>query len=219
MRPASSGSLYEDPRQGWLIRASLGSDRPYRPRVRSWLRTGLVRISTHSASLEPLDDPELAEERAILELDDQGRNEEAASAYRAFAATAFDDVRAQETDEGLMSAFDAMTAADDGTHDEDLGYMDPEMRIRFARDVRESLTTYDGISHDNIAVGRRWDFDATAIRQPSFLWYGEFDSALMGHAHWWQEQIPHAHLTLREGSGHGSSYLLHWADMFRSLTT
>ena len=92
------------------------------------------------------------------------------------------------------------------------------MRARFARDIRESLTTYDGIAHDNVAAGRRWDFDATAIRQPTFLWYGELDS-LINHAHWWQQQIPRARLTIRKGSGHGSSYLLHWADMFRSLTT
>jgi pimeloyl-ACP methyl ester carboxylesterase len=118
-----------------------------------------------------------------------------------------------------MLAFDAMTAAEDGTHDEDLAYMDAEMRIRFARDIRESLTNYDGIGHDNIAAGRKWDFDATAIRQPTFLWYGELDRSMMDHARWWQEQLPHAQLTLRPGNGHGGSYLLHWADMFRSLTT
>lgn len=191
--------------------AAIGSDRV--------ISLGIVAGSGPWRELEPMDDPELTKEREILELDDQGRTAEAVSAYRALAAIWFDDLRAQETDEELMLAFDAMTAADDGTHDEDLGYLDPQMRTRFARDIRESLTTYDGIGHDNISTGRSWDFDMTVIRQPTFLWYGELDSALIGHAHWWQEQIPHAHLTLREGSGHGSSYLLHWADMFRSLTT
>lgn len=169
--------------------------------------------------LEPMDDPELAKEREILELDDKGRTEEALTAYRGLAATWFDDLRRKESDEELMQAFDAMTSPDDGTPGEDLEDLGPEMRIRFARDIRESLTSYDGIGHDNIAAGRTWDIDLTTVRQPTFLWYGELDRLLsIDHAHWWQTQIPHAQLTIREGRGHGGAFLRHWADMFRELT-
>jgi len=128
-------------------------------------------------------------------------------------------VRSQETDEELMHAFEAMAAPDDGTPGENLEDLGPVMRIRFARDVRESLTTYDGVVHDNIATGRPWDIDLASVRQPTFLWYGEVDRLLsVDHAHWWQAQIPHARLTIRAGEGHGGTFLRHWADMFRQLT-
>lgn len=169
--------------------------------------------------LDPIDDPEVAKEREIFELDAAGRTEEAMAAYLALAATWLDDVRSKETDEELMQAFDAMTAPEDGTPGEDLGDLGSELRIRFARDVRESLTTYDGVVHDNFAAGRTWDIDLATVQQPTFLWYGEVDKLLsLDHARWWQSQIPHAQLTIREGEGHGGTFLRHWSDMLRQLT-
>ena len=148
----------------------------------------------------------------------RGQTQEALAAYHALAATWLDDVRSKETDE-LMQAFEAMAAPEDGTPGEDLKDLGPEMRIRFARDVRESLTTYDGVVHDNIAAGRTWDIDLATVQQRTFLWYGEVDKLpSLDHARWWQHQIPHARLTIRKGEGHGSTFLRDWADMLRQLT-
>ena len=164
------------------------------------------------------DDPDLAAELEILALDDQGRTDEALDAYREFMAGVFADILGKETNEELMVAFDAL-ATPDGTPAEDPGAFPPQWRDRFARDVREALTTYDGIAHDNIATGRDWDIDPTAIRQPTYLWYGADDHLLpIEHARWWQAQIPHAQLTIRPGTGHGGAYFVHSADMFRTLT-
>jgi pimeloyl-ACP methyl ester carboxylesterase len=169
--------------------------------------------------LEPADDPGLADERAIVATYDRGETEEALDAYRRLAATWFDDMLTHESDEELMAAFDVLAAGEDGEPDEDLSYMTPDMRRRFAQDVREALSTYDGMALDNLAVGRPWDVDVSSIRQPTFLWYGDRDGLVSsGHLQWWRQQIPHAVVTLREGKGHGSTFLEHWADMLRDLT-
>jgi pimeloyl-ACP methyl ester carboxylesterase len=115
------------------------------------------------------DDPDLAAELEILARDKQGRTAEALAAYREFMAGVFDEMLSLRSNGDLMDAFDAM-ATPDGTPVEDPSAFPPEWRDRFARDVREALTTYDGIAHDNIATGRDWDIDPTTIRQPTFLW-------------------------------------------------
>ena len=163
------------------------------------------------------DDPELAAEIDILALDDQGRTDEAVDAYRELMAGVFDDILAEESNEELMVAFDTLVAPD-GTPDVDLSAFPPQWRERFARDVREALTTYDGMAHDNIAAGRDWDIDLTAIRQPTYLWYGANDDLLpIKHARWWQAHVPHAQLTIRPGTSHGGAYFVHSEDMFRTL--
>jgi pimeloyl-ACP methyl ester carboxylesterase len=166
-----------------------------------------------------IDDPDLAPELDILALDDQGRTDEALAAYRELMAAVFADILGHETNEELMSAFDAL-ATPDGAPPEDPSTFPPEWRDRFARDIREALTTYDGIAHDNIATGRAWDIDPTTIRQPTHLWYGAEDHLLpIEHGRWWRTQIPHAELTIRPGTGHGGTYFVHSADMFRTLTS
>lgn len=164
------------------------------------------------------EDPDLAAELDILALDDQGRTAEAVEAYRELMAGVFDDMLAMESDEELMAAFDAMVSPD-GKRDVDWDAFPPGWRERFARDVREALTTYDGMAHDNLAAGRTWDIDLAAIRQPTHLWYGADDDLLsIKHGRWWKEQLPHAHLTIRPGTGHGGAYFIHSAEMLRTLT-
>jgi pimeloyl-ACP methyl ester carboxylesterase len=164
------------------------------------------------------DDPDLAAEIDILALDDQGRTAEAVDAYRDLMSGVFDDLLGKETDEELMVAFAALIGPD-GTSAVDLEACPPMWRGRFARDVREALTTYDGIAHDNIAVGRDWDIDLTAIRQPTHLWYGADDDLLpIEHARWWQSQVPHAQPTIRPGTSHGGAYFVHGEEMLRTLT-
>ena len=168
--------------------------------------------------LEPADDPSSAEERAILDLDQAGHTQQALQAYRVLGSTWFDDLKTQRTDTPLVDAFIALVQPSDGTAGEDFGYLDRSMRTRLAQDIRESLTSYDGLAHDNIAVGRVWDIDPATIKQPTFLWYGDADATVpLSHAQWWQDHIPHAQSTIRPGRGHGGSFLLHWAEMFRDL--
>ena len=170
------------------------------------------------SELEPADDPGLAPERAIVAAYERGEHEEAIDAYRRLAATWFDHMVSQESDEDLMGVFDALVAGPDGVPGEDLSYMTPKMRRRFAQDLREALLTYDGIALDNVTVGRAWDVDVTSIRQPTFLWFGDRDTLVSdAHSSWWHRQIPHARMTLREGEGHGSAYLQHWEEMLRDL--
>ena len=162
------------------------------------------------------------EERQIMELDDEGRHEEALAAYRTLAGTWFDGLRATKTDEELLQAMDAVagaTATDDGSPDPDAELMqNPEIRRLLARDIRESLTTVEGVCLDNISAGRVWDVDVETIRKPTFLWYGELDHALTRHGNWWKSRIAHAHLTIRPGCGHLGSILQNWPDMLRALT-
>jgi pimeloyl-ACP methyl ester carboxylesterase len=168
--------------------------------------------------LEPADDPGLAPEREIIAAYDRGDSEQAVEAYRRLAATWFDDMLGRQSDEELMTVFDALVAGEGAGADEDLSYMTPRMRQRFAQDLREALVTYDGIALDNLTVGRRWDVDVGTVRQPTYLWSGDRDTLVSDvHRRWWQQRIPHARLTVREGAGHGSAYLAHWQDMLRDL--
>lgn len=168
--------------------------------------------------LEPADHPGLAAERAIIAAYDAGREEDALDDYRRLAAGWFDDMLRRESDEELMDVFDALTAGEDGQGGEDLAYMTPAMRRRFAQDLREALTTYDGIALDNLTVGRPWDVDVRSVRQPTSLWYGDRDRLVPDvHLGWWRQQLPHARVTVREGSGHGGAYLPHWDEMLRDL--
>jgi pimeloyl-ACP methyl ester carboxylesterase len=164
------------------------------------------------------DDPELAEDRRIISrFVADGDLDAAMAAYHGMGHTAFDDLLTHQDDEALMQAFDTLGQAEDEPP-EDVSWMTPEMRRRFARDIRESLTTYDGLALDNITAGREWDIDPQAIRQPTFLWYGDADTLLsIDHAHWWKAQVPHARLTIHEGQGHGDAYLTRWPEMLDEL--
>lgn len=168
--------------------------------------------------LEPPDDPGLASERAIIAAYDRGDTDQALDAYRRLAATWFDDMLSRPSDEELMTMFDALVAGEGAETDEDLSWMTPQMRQRFAQDLREALVGYDGIALDNLTVGRPWDVDIGMIGQPTYLWFGDRDTLVSDdHRRWWQQRIPHARLTVREGEGHGSAYLTHWRDMLRDL--
>lgn len=167
--------------------------------------------------LEPADDPGMAPERDIIASYDRGDTDQALDAYRRLAETWFDDMLGRQSDEELMTVFDSLVAGDDSGA-EDLSWMTPPMRQRFARDLREALVSYDGIALDNLTVGRPWDVDVGTIGQPTYLWFGDRDTLVSDvHRRWWQHRIPHSRLTVREGEGHGSAYLTHWQDMLRDL--
>lgn len=176
--------------------------------------------------LEPADHPGLTEERELVTRYDRGDTEGALEAYRRLAATWFDDMLARETDEELMAVFDALVAEDEadvpGNGEppaEDRSWETPELRARFAQDLREALLTYDGVAIDNLTVGLPWDVDVSTVTQPTYLWFGERDRLVSDlHAPWWQRQVPHARLTVRPGEGHGGAYLAHWHEMLEVLT-
>jgi pimeloyl-ACP methyl ester carboxylesterase len=164
------------------------------------------------------DDPELAEDRRILgQFEQDGDLEAALAEYRQMGHQWLDEVISHEDDEELMDAFDEMTAPPEGREPDELAWMTPELRARFAQDVREALTTYGGLALDNVTAGRSWDIDVGTIRQPTFLWYGDADDLYPTHSDWWKDQVPHAELTVHAGEDHGKAYLTRWPEMLERL--
>jgi pimeloyl-ACP methyl ester carboxylesterase len=71
-------------------------------------------------------------------------------------------------------------------------------------DVREAMRQGAvGCGWDNVACIGAWDVDPTTVRCPVLLWYGTEDRmAAPIHARWYEENLPDARLTMREGEGH-----------------
>lgn len=164
----------------------------------------------------------MVEELRLIDLAVAGHEQEALDGYRRLGAEWFAGLLGHDDDEELMRAFDEMNAPADGRPDEELAFMHPEMRIRFAQDLREALQSFDGLYYDNVATGGSWDIDLRQISQPTFLWYGDRDELLsIDHARWWHERIPRARLDIVPGAGHGSAYLPaeRWEEMLTALRT
>jgi pimeloyl-ACP methyl ester carboxylesterase len=85
--------------------------------------------------------------------------------------------------------------------------------------MREALRQgVEGCAWDNVAWLGPWRTDLSAVTQPTWLWYGTEDPlAPVAHGVWLSEQLPHAHLVVREGEGHLGIYP-HWDEIVRALT-
>jgi pimeloyl-ACP methyl ester carboxylesterase len=85
-------------------------------------------------------------------------------------------------------------------------------------DVREAMRQgVAGCGWDNVAWIGAWDIDPTTVKCPVLLWYGTEDRmAQPSHAHWFQENLPDARLTMREGEGHLLAFE-HLAEMLPEL--
>ena len=71
---------------------------------------------------------------------------------------------------------------------------------------------------DNVAWVGPWEIDPTAIRCPVHLWYGDEDRfCAPSHGTWLRDNIPDAHLVLREGEGH-LGFVEHAPEIFAALT-
>jgi pimeloyl-ACP methyl ester carboxylesterase len=76
-----------------------------------------------------------------------------------------------------------------------------------------------GCGWDNVAYIGAWDVDPTTVECPVLLWYGTEDRmAEPIHGHWFEKNLPHARLTMREGEGHLQAFA-HLAEMLADLTT
>ena len=76
-----------------------------------------------------------------------------------------------------------------------------------------------GCGWDNVAWIGAWDIDPTTVECPVLLWYGTEDRmAEPIHGHWFQENLPDARLTMREGEGHLQPFA-HLAEMLTDLMT
>ena len=74
----------------------------------------------------------------------------------------------------------------------------------FLADMREAMRQgVVGCGRDNVAWIGAWDVDPTTVKCPVLLWYGTEDRmAKPIHGHWFEENLPRAHLTMLEGEGH-----------------
>jgi pimeloyl-ACP methyl ester carboxylesterase len=76
-----------------------------------------------------------------------------------------------------------------------------------------------GCGWDNVAWIGAWDVDPTAVECPVVLWYGTEDRMAQPiHGRWFEENLPNARLTMREGEGHLQPFV-HLPEMLADLTT
>jgi pimeloyl-ACP methyl ester carboxylesterase len=87
-------------------------------------------------------------------------------------------------------------------------------------DMREAMRQGAvGCGWDNVAWIGAWDIHPTTVQCPVLLWYGTEDRmAETIHAHWFEENLPDARLTMREGEGHLQPFA-HLAEMLADLMT
>lgn len=71
-------------------------------------------------------------------------------------------------------------------------------------DMREAMRQGTmGCGWDNVAWIGAWDIDPTTVECPVLLWYGTEDHmAVPIHGHWFEQNLPNARLTMRQGHGH-----------------
>ena len=86
-----------------------------------------------------------------------------------------------------------------------------------AASVREALARPEGYLRDAALTYRPWSFDVTAVRCPTWLWYGEEDERARPGGGWLAARIPHARLQVVPGATHLATLLGSWESMLRSL--
>lgn len=159
--------------------------------------------------VEPLeaDDPD----GPMLALADAGDVAAALEGFRTQGRVALDRML-ELTDEAMLEEyFNGAPAAD-------IGWLEAPAREVWAADLRDALRSYDGYARDNVAWGGDWDIDPTALRVPSWLWYGELDRMVPpSHGHWLAATIPDATLVIRPGKGHGGTSFEFWDDVLATL--
>ncbi len=94
---------------------------------------------------------------------------------------------------------------------------------RPAREVaaaaREALASYDGYLRDAALTFRPWDVDVSAVRCPTWLWYGGADERARPGADWFAAQIPHATVTIRPEVTHWATLAAYWDEILTTLTS
>jgi pimeloyl-ACP methyl ester carboxylesterase len=125
----------------------------------------------------------------------------------------FDMTAALESSTALYEDFEPLLS------DSDRRLWEPYSEHLLA-DMREAMRPgVEGCGWDNVAWIGAWDIDPTTVRCPVLLWYGTEDRmAEPMHAHWFEENLPDARLTMREGEGHLQPFA-HLAEMLADLMT
>jgi pimeloyl-ACP methyl ester carboxylesterase len=153
-----------------------------------------------------------AEERRWLAEAVAGHPARALGHFLDSAHRAFDSMLALP-DEAMLDVFFAGAPAGD------IDRSDVAARRRWARDLREALTSYHGFARDNVSWGATWDIDPHDVSVPAHLWYGGADLMVpAAHGAWLADQVPDAHLVVRRGEGHGSVTFGHWPETLATLT-
>jgi pimeloyl-ACP methyl ester carboxylesterase len=151
------------------------------------------------------------QDRAALELADAGDVEAGLAAFRRSAAEEYASMLELD-DEAMMNEFIRPIPERERT------IFTPEMRVLWAADLREALTSYEGYARDNLAWGGDWDLDLSAVSSPTWLWYGDEDRLVPAdHGRWLQERIALSTLVIRSGCGHGRAVFPFWDDMLTTL--
>ncbi len=159
-----------------------------------------------------IDPPETnPQDRAALELADAGDVQAALAALRESAAEGFASMLELD-DAAMMDEFVRPVP------ERERAIFTAQMRVLWAADLREALTSYDGYARDNLAWGGDWDLDLAAVSSPTWLWYGDEDRLVpTDHGRWLHERIAHSSLVIRPGCGHGRAVFPFWDDMLTTL--
>jgi pimeloyl-ACP methyl ester carboxylesterase len=86
-----------------------------------------------------------------------------------------------------------------------------------AASVREALSNHEGYLRDAALTFRPWDFDVTAIRCPTSLWYGDQDQRAMPGGEWLAARVPGARLHVVPGATHLATLLRSWEEILAAL--
>jgi pimeloyl-ACP methyl ester carboxylesterase len=86
-----------------------------------------------------------------------------------------------------------------------------------ATSVREALARPEGYLRDAALTFRPWAFDVTAVRCPTWLWYGEEDQRARPGGDWLAARIPGVRLQVVPGATHLATLLRSWDSILTSL--
>jgi pimeloyl-ACP methyl ester carboxylesterase len=86
-----------------------------------------------------------------------------------------------------------------------------------ATSVREALARPEGYLRDAALTFRPWAFDVSAIRCPTWLWYGEEDQRARPGADWLATRIPDARVHVVPGATHLATLLRSWPEILKTL--
>ena len=90
-------------------------------------------------------------------------------------------------------------------------------RPRSRRRPARRWPTTDGYLRDAALAFRPWDVDVSAVRCPTFLWYGGADERALPGADWFAARIPHAEVVVRPGVTHWATLAAYWPEVLGTL--
>ena len=101
--------------------------------------------------------------------------------------------------------------------DQDAALVRAQPAPEVAASAREALASHDGYLRDAALTFRPWDVDVSAVRCPTWLWYGGADERALPGADWFAAQIQHATVTIRPGVTHWATLAAYWDEILSTL--